>query len=66
MVTGNILEESCRWQFINSMLDCTLNCLTEGGGGVWEVGVNGGVIKSSKLNKRGLGVRINKGGLENS
>ena len=47
MVTGNILKESYRWQFTNSMLDCTLNCLKwdaacvcvwggGGGGGGWN------------------------------
>ena len=53
MVTGNILEESYRWQFTNSMLDGTLNFLTEGddagGGGLEQTGE---LEKSSKLKKR--------------
>ena len=59
MVTGNILKESYRWQFTNSMLGCTLNCLIEvgcrgwGGGGLEQMGELG---KSSKLNKRGWGL----------
>ena len=53
MVTCNIIEESYRWQFTNSMLDGTLNCLIEGrdaGGGGLEQTVE--LEKSSKLNKR--------------
>ena len=57
MVTGNILEESYRWQFTNSMLDGTLNFLTEGddagGGGLEQTGE---LDKSSKLKKRWWGV----------
>ena len=63
MVTGNILKESYRWQFTDSMLDCTLNCLIEVGCRVcvWEGGVleqMGEFEKSSKLNKQRWGLEM--------
>ena len=63
MVTGNILEESYRWQFTNSMLDCTLNCLIErrmqgvgfgkNGGLQNLINEGGGLENSKKFDSRG-------------